>query len=75
VFAVLSAALSGAYPAAIVEHFPVRIRVTGIALGYNTGCVIFDGTAPLIATLLIKETGSKVTPSFYAHPSFFRLSL
>ena len=65
VFAVLLAALGGVYPAAMVEHFPVRIRVTGIALSYNTAFAIFGGTAPLIATLLIKETGSKVGPSFY----------
>jgi MFS transporter, MHS family, proline/betaine transporter len=49
----------------MVEYFPVRIRVTGIALGDNTAVAIFGGSAPLIATLLIQDTGSKVSPSFY----------
>lgn len=64
-FALLLAAIGGPYPAAMVEQFPVQFRVTGIALGYNTAFALFGGTAPLIATLLIKETGSKAAPSFY----------
>ena len=49
----------------MVEQFPARIRVSGIALSYNTAFALFGGTAPLVATFLIKETGSKAAPSFY----------
>ena len=65
VFVILLAIIGGAYPAAMVELFPTPVRVTGIALGYNAAFALFGGTAPLIATLLIEETGSNVAPSFY----------
>ena len=55
----------GTFPATLVERFPTRVRLTGMSLGYNLGWGIFGGTTPLLATYLIKETGSKIVPSLY----------
>ena len=48
-----------------LTHMGLGMLIAGVALGYNTAFALFGGTAPLIATLLIRETGSKVAPSFY----------
>jgi hypothetical protein len=37
--------------------FPTRIRFTGVALVFNISFTIFSGTAPLVATTLIREMG------------------
>lgn len=65
VFALLVAAHLGPMAATLVELFPVRERCTGLSVGYNLGQAIFGGSAPLVATFLIKETGSPLAPSFY----------
>ena len=44
-------------PAALSELLPTEVRYTGIALGTNVAFAIFGGTAPLVATWLIKATG------------------
>ncbi|MDA2921608.1 MFS transporter, partial [Desulfobacterota bacterium AH_259_B03_O07] len=36
-----------------------------MSIGYNVGFAIFGGTAPLVATLLIKTTGNKLAPGYY----------
>ena len=53
----------GPFPAMLVERFPTRVRMTGMSLGYNFGWAFFGGTTPLLATYLIKETGSRLVPS------------
>ncbi|MGP6174360.1 MFS transporter [Corynebacterium sp. A21] len=45
------------------ELFPVKVRYTGIALGYNIGTIVAGGTAPLVATYLVESTGSSVAPA------------
>ena len=55
----------GTFPAMLVERFPTRVRLTGMSLAYNLGWGLFGGTTPLLATYLIKETGSKLVPSLY----------
>jgi hypothetical protein len=42
-----------------------RGRYTGMAIGFNVSVAIFGGTAPLVATLLIKITGDNQAPAFY----------
>ena len=64
-FALFLTMVWGPFPAMLVEQFPTRVRVTGISLGYNLGWALFGGTTPLLATYLIKETGSKLIPSVY----------
>ena len=65
VFALLNGAIQGPIPFAMVDMFPVRLRYSAIALGYNTTLAIFGGTAPLIATWLIQETGNLTAPAWY----------
>ena len=63
VFAFFLTMVWGPFPAMLVERFPTRVRMTSMSLGYNLGWALFGGTTPLLATYLIKETGSKLIPS------------
>ena len=65
IFAVGLAMLFAPLGATLVELFPTRVRLSAMSLGYNLGFSIFGGTAPLVATYLIKETGSSVAPGIY----------
>jgi len=65
VFALAFATLIGGFGAMMVELFPTRIRMSAVSIGYNVGFAIFGGTAPLVATLLIKTTDNKLAPSYY----------
>jgi len=65
VFALGLSMIFGPFGAVVVELFPTKIRMSAISIGYNTGFAVFGGTAPLIATFLIKETGNKLAPSYY----------
>jgi MFS transporter, MHS family, proline/betaine transporter len=64
-FAISIASFSGCMAAAMAELFPTRTRYSGVAMGYNVGMAIFGGTAPLIATALIKLTGDVASPGLY----------
>ena len=55
----LSAGLTnGSFAVLLTDLFPTRIRFTGVALVFNVSFTIFSGTAPLVATTLIRDTGS-----------------
>ncbi|MEC5408593.1 MFS transporter [Paraburkholderia sp. MPAMCS5] len=56
---------SGTFASAIADLFPTRVRFSGVAVTYNIGFTIFSGTAPLIATSLIKLTGNNAAPSAF----------
>ena len=47
------------------ETFPTEVRLSGFAISFNTANAIFGGTAPLVATVLIKATGNALVPAFY----------
>jgi MHS family proline/betaine transporter-like MFS transporter len=64
-FAGCSGLFAGCMAATFVELFPTRTRYTGVAVGYNVGQALLGGTAPLIATGLIKLTGDVKAPAFY----------
>ena len=64
-FALFLTMVWGTFPAMLVERFPTQVRLTCMSLGYNLGWALFGGTTPLLATYLIKETGSKLIPSLY----------
>jgi MFS family permease len=49
----------------LAELFPTRVRFSGVALTYSLGATIFNGFAPLIATWLIRETGSALAPASF----------
>ena len=59
VLAGLAAGLTnGAFACLLTDLFPTRIRFTGVALVFNVSFTIFSGTAPLVATTMIREAGS-----------------
>jgi MFS family permease len=55
---------NGAFAVLLTDLFPTRIRFTGVALVFNVGFTLFSGTAPLVATTLIRETGSVTSPAW-----------
>lgn len=63
VLAGLAAGLTnGSFAVLLTDLFPTRIRFTGVALVFNISFTIFSGTAPLVATTLIRETGQNASP-------------
>jgi hypothetical protein len=48
----------------LTDLFPTRIRFTGVALVFNVAFTIFSGTAPLVATSLIRDTSSPTSPAY-----------
>ncbi len=65
IFALIVAGFMSILPTTLVEIFPTKVRNSGYSIGYNLPFAIFGGTAPLIATYLIKVTGDINSPSFY----------
>ncbi|MFC5589782.1 MFS transporter [Sporosarcina soli] len=55
----------------LTEMFPTSVRFSCFALSFNTGNAIFGGTAPLIATFLIAQTGNTFAPAFYLMAAAF----
>jgi MFS family permease len=54
---------NGSFAVLLTDLFPTRIRFTGVALVFNISFTIFSGTAPLIATTLIRDTGQQTSPA------------
>ncbi len=54
---------NGSFACLLTDLFPTRIRFTGVALVFNVSFTIFSGTAPLVATAMIKEMGTVTAPS------------
>ena len=57
---------NGSFAVLLTDLFPTRIRFSGVALGFNIAFTIFSGMAPLVATTLIRETGSVRAPALLA---------
>ncbi|MFP6641904.1 MAG: MFS transporter [Myxococcota bacterium] len=64
-FAYLMSFIQGTIPATLVEMFATRVRYTGIALAYNIVFALFGGTAPLVCTWLMQQTGDPFSPAYY----------
>jgi len=45
-------------PAIMAEMFPTRMRYSGVSLGYQVTSIIAGSLAPIIATILLKNSGS-----------------
>ncbi|MEM9515721.1 MAG: MFS transporter [Actinomycetota bacterium] len=58
-------AFTGALGAALSEQLPGRLRVSGLAIGYNLAMLV-GGFVPLLATLLIESSGSTLAPAVVA---------
>lgn len=50
----------------MTEFFPTRIRYSSAAVSYNSANMVVGGTAPLVAILLVSQTGSALAPAYYA---------
>ena len=55
----------GPQAALIAENFGTNVRYSGAGLGYQLASVIAGGPAPLIATWILKNTGSSIGISWY----------
>jgi MHS family proline/betaine transporter-like MFS transporter len=64
-FAILNGCIQGNTAVAIADLIPARLRFSGLGIGYNITLALFGGTAPLVATWLIKATGSLAAPGIY----------
>lgn len=56
--------VNGTFAYLLTDLFPTRIRFSGVALAFNVGFTLFSGTAPLVATSLIRSTGLNTAPAF-----------
>jgi MFS family permease len=65
VLCILAAAFMGVAPCFLVELFDTPVRYTGFAFSYNVSFALFGGTAPLLATILMKEEHLKAAPGLY----------
>ena len=52
-------------PALLSDLFQVRRRTTGISIAYVLGQLLFGGVTPLVAGLLVMQTGSPSSPGLY----------
>src|SRR5258706_4978627 len=59
-----AALVNGTFAVLLTDLFPTRVRFSGVALGFNIAFTIFSGTAPLVATSLIRSTGLATAPAF-----------
>ena len=69
----------GPQSALYAEMFPARVRYSGVSIGYALGSIIGGAFAPMIAQLLLNETGMSWTIGAYisalALVSFIAVSL
>ncbi len=56
---------NGTFAAILADMFPTRVRFSGVALAFNLSFTAFSGTAPLVATSLIKATGWLAAPALF----------
>jgi MFS transporter, MHS family, proline/betaine transporter len=63
--AVLLAMYAGPLCAVLAELFPTKVRFTALSIGYSLAVTLFGGFAPLISTVLIRETGSPLSPALF----------
>ena len=56
--------VNGTFAVLLTDLFPTRVRFSGVALAFNVAFTVFSGTAPLVATSLIRSTGLSTAPAF-----------
>ncbi len=62
---IMHAVSYGAISGFTAELFPARVRYTGTSLAYQLGGIVTSAPVPIIATLLLAETGTFVAVSAY----------
>lgn len=65
IMALLLLPLAATIPATLPALFPTRVRYGAFSIGYNVSTSLFGGTAPLVVTALIAQTGNSLIPGFY----------
>jgi MFS transporter, MHS family, proline/betaine transporter len=66
-FSLLGLALGMLVPSTfLAELFPTRLRYSGLSLTYGLASALFGGTAPALATFLVRHTGDALSPAWYA---------
>lgn len=65
IYAIGAGIVSLVTPMLMVEAFPAEIRYTASAFAYNMAYAVLGGTAPLVATWIIAQTGSPIAPAYY----------
>jgi MFS family permease len=58
-----AALVNGTFAVILTDLFPTRVRFSGVALVFNIAFTLFSGTAPLVATSLIRSTGMTTAPA------------
>jgi MHS family proline/betaine transporter-like MFS transporter len=58
-----AAFVNGTFAVILTDLFPTRVRFSGVALVFNVAFTLFSGTAPLVATTLIRSTGMTTAPA------------
>src|SRR5258706_11899734 len=61
---VTASLVNGTFAVLLTDLFPTRVRFSGVALGFNVAFTVFSGTAPLVATSLIRSSGLSTAPAF-----------
>ena len=67
--------VNGTFAVLLTDLFPTRVRFSGVALGFNIAFTLFSGTAPLVATSLIRSTGEATAPALDRHAAPVAVSL
>ena len=66
-YALIGLALGTLVPSTfLAELFPTRLRYSGLSLTYGLASALFGGTAPALATFLVRRTGDGLAPAWYA---------
>ena len=65
VLGVLLGVTYGPQPALYAEMFPVEIRLSGVSISYAIGSIIGGAFAPMIAQMLLAETGTSLSIGVY----------
>lgn len=48
----------------LLEMFPTTVRYSAYSIGFSLSTIFFGGSAPLIMTEIIKNTGNSMVPAF-----------
>jgi MHS family proline/betaine transporter-like MFS transporter len=65
IYGIILAPVGAVLATAIAEMFPIAVRCTASTLGYNAALVLFGGTTPIIAELLVKYTHDNYSPFWF----------
>ena len=52
-------------PSIMAEMFPTRMRYSGVSLGYQVTSIVAGSLAPIIASILLRSSGSSVPVAVY----------